>query len=76
MKSRTDTERLDWMAQRGAYVAHSHDGERCWVMIEDPDEDSGRQFVRAATKRSYDSTREAIDAAIAASQADGKGGEA
>ena len=71
MKARTDTERLDWMAQRGAYVAHSHDGEVCWVMVEDPDEDSGRQFVRG-TKRAYDSTREAIDAAIAANQAKGE----
>ena len=68
-----DAQRLDWMCQHSAYMAFSRDGEVCWVMIEDPDEDSGRQFV-TATGQVYDGTREAIDAAIAANQP-GKGGE-
>lgn len=54
---RTDKQRLDWLTQRCAYVAHSRDGEYCWIVyvygIDEEGEESRSQL--------YDSVREAID---------------
>lgn len=63
-EDKRDAERLDWMCQHSAYMAFSRDGEVCWVVMQDDEE------RRGATSDVYDTTREAIDAAIAAKLAE------
>lgn len=54
-----DKERLDWLIANSAYVAHSRDGEVCWLMMR-PDEESDFETVPGTTRIT---ARESIDAA-------------
>lgn len=62
----TDSERLDWLISRGAYVSHSRDGDVCNVWFShDPDDDSGGPVpVEGYPQKCYIDAREAIDAAM------------
>lgn len=58
--NRTDTERLEWLATRDCMVAHSRDGDSCWLVWP-----HGREYEDNEMERqegSYGSIREAIDA--------------
>lgn len=58
-----DAQRLDWLNSSNAMMAHSRDGEVCWLVWPYGTEwDSEFGFVRQ--KNRYNSTREAIDAAM------------
>lgn len=70
-----DTERLDWLAQHGAWIAWGRDGEMCRVFHHSDDED-GRAvpFCGWGFGKCYPTAREAIDAAmLAAAQAKPEG---
>lgn len=62
-----DTERLDWLAQHGAWIAWGRDGEMCRVFHHSDDED-GRAvpFCGWGSGKCYPTAREAIDAAMLA----------
>ena len=51
-----DTRRLNYMIESSAYVAHSRDGDDCWLMIENDDGEHEHQG------RMFNSARDAIDA--------------
>jgi len=53
----TDTERLDWMIERGAKVVRSKDGDCCWVayLID---------YENTYIGDTFDMPRQAIDAAM------------
>lgn len=51
--------RLNWLVSNSAYVAHSRDGESCWVMMR-PDEETDFQTVSKVCH----TAEEAIDSAM------------
>lgn len=60
-RTRSDTERLDWLTTHDAYIAHARDGDCCWLAWpagRDGDSDHENQ------KGNYSSPRDAIDAAM------------
>lgn len=61
-----DTERLDWLISRGAYLSLSRDGDVCNVWYShDPDDDSnGAVPVEGYPQKCHNTAREAIDAAM------------
>lgn len=61
---RTDTERLDWLTRSTAYVAHSLDGDCCWLIWPYGKDETEGEMKRQAG--AFGSTREAIDAAMEA----------
>lgn len=61
-KERTDTERLEWLVCSGAHVAHSRDGDTCWLhWAYNPDDEEGEAVNQ---KGAFNTPREAIDAAM------------
>lgn len=62
----TDTQRLNWLIARSAFVSHSRDGEVCNVWFsQDPEDDSnGAVPVEGYPQKCYHDAREAIDAAM------------
>lgn len=62
-KRPTDKQRLDWLVTSGACVAHSRDGDCCWLhwAFGDPSDFESETCFQQGT---YDSPREAIDAAM------------
>ena len=55
-----NTQRLEWLIANSAYVAHSRDGDVCWVMMRH-DEESDFEVIPQTVRFSAD---EAIDAAM------------
>lgn len=62
----SESQRLNWMISRSAYVSHSRDGEVCNVWYaHDPDDDGGGAVpVEGYPQKCYHDAREAIDAAM------------
>lgn len=59
-----DSKRLEWLMSRGAYLAHSRDGERCNVVMRyGGDDDKEDQPAEGWPVKHYGDAREAIDAA-------------
>lgn len=58
-----DAERLDWMSSREARIGWNREGDMCWVWLRDDDEACGWS---TDWSRSFDSHRDAIDAAMKA----------
>jgi hypothetical protein len=65
MKKFTDTERLDWMISRGAFVTWSKDYEVCNVWLPGERDGTEERPAEGYPQKNYYEPREAIDAAIA-----------
>lgn len=68
-----DGERLDWMSERGAWIAWSKDYECCRVFV--PTDDGGEPALGWGAGKSRHTAREAIDAAMSAALEDGNATE-
>ena len=60
----SDTERLDFMIAYSARIAHARDGDCCNVWIESDECGEHDRPAEGYPQKSYDTAREAIDAAM------------
>lgn len=63
LEGSADAKRLDYLIQSGARVCHSKDGDVCWLVWENPDDDDCGGPISGGV---FDTPREAIDDAMAA----------